>query len=42
MAGGRHFENRKNRHIAATVWPIVTKSGTVTRIVRTSWNLEFL
>ena len=29
--GGRHLEKSKNRHISAAVWPILTKSGTVTQ-----------
>jgi len=30
MADGRHLEKSKNRHISATVWPIVTKFGMMT------------
>ena len=30
MADGRHLEKSKNGHISATVWPICTKSDTVT------------
>jgi len=32
MADGRHFGNRKNRHVSATVWPILMKFGTVSHI----------
>jgi len=33
MADGRHFEKKPlNRHILATVWPILMKFGTVTQI----------
>jgi len=29
---GRHFEKLQDRHIAETVWPNITKLGTVTHI----------
>jgi len=32
MADGRHFEKPLNRHISATVGPILMKFGTVTQI----------
>jgi len=33
MADGRHFEKKSlNRHISATVWPILMKFGMVTHI----------
>jgi len=33
MADGRHFEKKQlNRHISATVWPILTKFGEMTQL----------
>ena len=32
MADGRHFEKPLNRHISATVWPILMNFGTMTHM----------
>jgi len=39
MADGRHFEKKPiNRHISATVRPILMKFGTVTHIGPWQWT----